>query len=63
VTRDDVAAAAAEAVSSLDRAGRIYELTGPSTHSFDDIARMASRTFGMTIRYEPVAKTDYLMRA
>jgi NAD(P)H dehydrogenase (quinone) len=63
VSRDNVAEAAARVVASRDHHGKIYELTGPRSYSFDEIAAAASRLFGIQIRYVSCPPTDYLQRA
>jgi NAD(P)H dehydrogenase (quinone) len=63
VSRDDVAAAAAAAIVSRHHCGKVYELTGPRSHSFDEIAGLASGCSGVPIRYAACSPSDYLQRA
>jgi NAD(P)H dehydrogenase (quinone) len=63
VARDDVAEAAAVAVVSRHHCGKVYELTGPRSYSFDEIADLASGFSGVPIRYAACSPSDYLQRA
>ena len=63
VSRDDVAAAAAKAIVSPHHRGKVYELTGPKSYSFDEIAGLASRLSGAPIQYVPCSADDYQHRA
>lgn len=63
VSRDDVAEAASAAVASRRHAGKVYELTGPTSHSFDEVAGLASALSGTPIRYLDCSPSDYLQRA
>ena len=60
LSRDDVAHAAATVATTPAHWGQIYELTGPGTHSFEDIARLASQASGVFVRYRPCSPSDYL---
>jgi NAD(P)H dehydrogenase (quinone) len=51
VSRDDVAEAAAAAIVSRQHCGKVYELAGPSSYSFDEVAGLASGFSGVPIRY------------
>jgi len=62
VSRDDVAAAAAAVVSNRP-CGKAYELTGPKSHSFEEMATAAGQLFGVPIRYVSCSPADYLQRA
>lgn len=63
IARDDVAEALAVAVAADGFAGKIYELTGPSACSFEEIATTAGRVFGQPMRYVASSPADYLERA
>jgi len=63
VSRDDVAEAAAAAIVSRHHRGKVYELTGPRSFSFDEIADLASRFSGVPIHYVACSPSDYLQRA
>lgn len=63
VSRDDVAAATATAIVSPDHRRKVYELTGPRSYTFDEIAGLASRFSGVRIQYVSCSPTDYLCRA
>jgi NAD(P)H dehydrogenase (quinone) len=60
VSRDDVAQAAATVAATPAHWGQIYEVTGPRTHSFEDIARLASQASGVSVRYRACSPSDYL---
>jgi NAD(P)H dehydrogenase (quinone) len=62
VSRDDVAAAAAAVLASGAHRGKVYELTGPRSYSFDEIGEVAGRAFGVPIAYQPCSPADYLLR-
>ena len=62
ISRDDVAAAAAAVLLSGAHQGQIYELTGSRSYSFEEIAELASRSFGIPIAYLPTSPADYLLR-
>ena len=63
VSRNDVAAAAAVAITSRRHCGKVYELTGPGSYSFDEIAALASAASGKPIGYVACSASDYLQRA
>ena len=63
VSRDDVAKAAAQAIVSPRHFGKVYELTGPKSYSFDELAGLASESCGVPIRYVPCSESDYFHRA
>ena len=60
VSRDDVAAAACAVLASGAHRTEIHDLTGPRSYSFDEIAEVAGRAFGIPIAYEPCSTADYL---
>ncbi|MGE0239510.1 MAG: NAD(P)H-binding protein [Parvibaculaceae bacterium] len=60
VARDDVAAAAAEAM--LRKPGVIWNLTGATSYSMAEIAAAATRVLGTAYAYEPCAHDDYVKR-
>jgi NAD(P)H dehydrogenase (quinone) len=62
VSRDDVAEAAVAAITSRHHRGKVYELTGPRSYSFDEVAAMASRCSGVPIHYVACSPSDYLRR-
>jgi NAD(P)H dehydrogenase (quinone) len=61
LSRDDVAAAAVAALTSPAHWGQIYELTGTQSYSFDEIATLASKIFGVAIVYKRCSPADYLL--
>ncbi|HXV28810.1 MAG TPA: NAD(P)H-binding protein [Sinorhizobium sp.] len=63
IARDDVADALAAAATADDSEGQIYELTGPRSYSFKEIAALAGRVFGRPIRYVACSPANYLERA
>lgn len=63
ISRDDVAAAAVAALVSNGHKGRRYDLTGPRSHSFAEVAEVASAVLGLEIRYAPCSPADYLLRS
>jgi NAD(P)H dehydrogenase (quinone) len=63
VSRDDVAEAAAAAIASRQHCGKVYELTGPRSYSFDEVAGLASGFASVPIRYAACSPSDYLQRA
>ena len=62
ISRDDVAHAAATVAATPAHWGQIYELTGPRTHSFEDVARLASQASAVSVRYRACSPSDYLRR-
>lgn len=62
VARDDVAEAAAVAVTAPSASGKVHQLTGPASLSFDEIADLASRVRDVALRYVAGAPSDYLQR-
>ena len=62
VARDDVAEAAAAAIAAPVADGKIYELTGPASLSFPEIADLASECCGVPLRNVAGAPSDYLQR-
>lgn len=58
-TRADYAAAAAEAVTGEDHAGRIYELGGDEAFSLPELAEEVSRRSGRDVEYRDLPETDY----
>lgn len=63
IARDDVAEVLAMVAAADDWDGKTYELTGPTAHSFEEIADAAGRVFGRSIRFAAIAPADYLERA
>ena len=63
VSRDDVAEAAAAAIVSRHHGGKVYELTGPRSYSFDEVAGLASGFAGVPTHYAACSPGDYLQRA
>jgi NAD(P)H dehydrogenase (quinone) len=61
LSRDDVAAAAVAALASPEHWGQIYELTGNQSYSFDEIATLAGKIFGVAIVYKHCSPADYLL--
>lgn len=48
------------AVAVKDRLEKtVYELTGPATHTFHEVAAALGRVTGKPIRYQPVSEDDY----
>ena len=63
VSRDDAAEAAAAAIVSRHHRGKVYELTGPRSYSFDEVAGLASGFAGVPVHYAACSPSDYLQRA
>ena len=51
VSVDDIARTAAAVAGNANHYGRTYTLTGPSAHSFGDVAAMLSQRLGEKISY------------
>ncbi len=51
---DDLADVAVAALTDDRHVGRLYELTGPHSLTFDDVAAILSAASGRTVRYVPV---------
>ncbi|ROS30023.1 uncharacterized protein YbjT (DUF2867 family) [Rathayibacter sp. PhB127] len=60
VDADDIAEVALAALTETTRIGRSYDLTGPRSLSFHDIADELSRATGRSIRYEPISTDTYI---
>lgn len=60
VCRDDVAQAAAGALSAQEPPQGMYWLTGSRAYTFAQIAERASRIHCAPLRYEPMSPGDYL---
>lgn len=60
ISRDDVAQAAAAALSAQEPPKGVYHLTGPRAYTFAEMAQVASRAQHKPVCYEPVAPADYL---
>lgn len=64
LARTDVGfAVAAVAAAPEPHAEKVYELTGPQSLSFTEIARAAGVACNRTIAFSPCAPSDYLQRA
>jgi NAD(P)H dehydrogenase (quinone) len=63
VSRDDAAEAAAAAIVSRHHRGKVYELTGPRSYPFDEVAGLASGSAGVPVHYAACSPGDYLQRA
>ena len=59
VSRDELAQAIAAAAAAPQLAKDVYELTGPTTHSYEEVAAAVARVTGKPVRYQPVAEGDY----
>lgn len=51
----DIALVAAEVLTGAGHEGQIYELTGPESLSYHDVAATLSRVLGKPVRYVPVS--------
>jgi NAD(P)H dehydrogenase (quinone) len=60
VCRDDVALAAAGALSAQEPPQGIYRLTGSRAYTFAEMAELASRIQPVPLRYVPLSPADYL---
>ncbi len=58
-TRDDYAAAAAAVLRSPDHDGRVYELSGDTAWSFDELARAASQVLGVPVAVQQVTSDEH----
>lgn len=55
----DIAAVAVKALTTPEHDRRAYELTGPESLGFAEVAATLSRVLGREIRYVPVSPEDY----
>ncbi|MGW7686080.1 SDR family oxidoreductase [Kribbella sp. NPDC054772] len=53
VSRDDVAAVAAQVLTSADHSGATYDLTGPAAFTLAEATAVLTEAWGRKIRYEP----------
>lgn len=60
VDADDIAEVAVAALTEDGHAGRSYEVTGPATLSFAEVAAELSRATGREIRYTPVSVEEFV---
>jgi NAD(P)H dehydrogenase (quinone) len=60
ICRDDVAQAAAVALSSEDPPQGVFHLTGPRAYAFAEIDELASHIHHTPVRYVPTTPADYL---
>lgn len=51
----DIAAVAAEVLTGTGHEGQVYELTGPESLSYHDVAAMLGKVLGKSVRYVPVS--------
>lgn len=58
VTREDCAQAAVAALASIDATNRTYNITGPDSITYADLARLASELTGRTVTYESVTPEE-----
>jgi uncharacterized protein YbjT (DUF2867 family) len=61
-TRDIGAVAGLVLNNPAAHVARVYALTGPAAHSYDEIAAALSVVAGRTVTYEPVLPQDYEAR-
>jgi len=59
VAREDCARIAAAVLARPGQEGRIYEVTGPDSCSYGDVAEVLSELSGRPVRYEPVSLEEY----
>jgi NAD(P)H dehydrogenase (quinone) len=60
ICRDDVAQAAAAALSTEEPKPGVYHLTGPRAYTFAEMAQVASNAHQTLVRYVPMAPADFL---
>ncbi|MDN5874272.1 MAG: SDR family oxidoreductase [Sinobacteraceae bacterium] len=58
-TRDIGAAAAAVLLDPSAHAGQTYQLTGPETYSYDDVAQALSNILGRPVTYKSISSDDF----
>ncbi len=51
----DIAAVAAEVLTGTGHEGQVYDLTGPESLSYHDVAATLSQVLGKPVRYVPVS--------
>ncbi len=59
LSRDEMARATAAAALKEQLEKEIYELTGPATHDYHEVAAGLSRVSGKPIRYQAISENDY----
>jgi len=55
----DIAAVAVEALSDDKHIGQVYELTGPQSLTYAEIAKMLTKVVNRTVSYKPMSDEDY----
>jgi uncharacterized protein YbjT (DUF2867 family) len=60
---DDIADVAVEALTDDRHVGRLYELTGPQSLSFADVAAEIAEATGRDVRYTPVSLEEHAAEA
>lgn len=58
----DVAAVAAVALTAPGNEGKTYDITGPESLSFDDLAERLGRVLGQHVTYERISDEEYRRR-
>jgi NAD(P)H dehydrogenase (quinone) len=58
VTREDCAQAAAAALASADASNRTWNITGPDSVTYADLAKLASEVTGLPVTYESVTAEE-----
>ena len=58
----DVAAVAAVALTAPGNEGKTYDITGPESLSFDDLAERLGRVLGQPVTYERISDEEYRLR-
>lgn len=56
---NDIADVVVAALTEEGHAHEVYEVTGPRLMTFDEVAATLSRTMGRTIRFQPIAPSDF----
>ena len=56
---DDIAAVAVEALTGSGHEGRLYEVTGPQSLSFAEMASLLSEVHGREVEYIPVGFDEF----
>ncbi|WP_228237814.1 NmrA family NAD(P)-binding protein [Allomuricauda sp. M10] len=60
VDTGDIADVVVEALLHTEHNGKIYQLTGPSTLSFQEVIELIAKTTGRTIGFEPISMEHYV---
>jgi len=60
IDADDIADVAVAALTETGHTGQLYELTGPSLLTFDEVVGEIARVSGREIKYVPITTEDFV---